>query len=373
MKKIILPIILITLTALAFAAAPVVNNVVATPGTGKVTITYSLTAEATCDVRVVVSNDGGGNYNIYPTALSGDFGHNVPNTPTAKTIIWNPAADDMTVGSNYKVKVIARDNPNESSTQVQSFLKVEGGTFSRQNSDGTYPNPAVMVTLSSFYIDKYEITQAEYEAVMGINPSYFTSVTNGPVEQVTWFNPIEYCNRRSLQEGLTPCYSYSTYGTNPDDWPSGWNTSDANHTNVSCNWSATGYRLPTEMEWMFAARGGNQSLGYTYSGSNTIGDVAWYTTNSGSTTHEVGTKAANELGLYDLSGNVWEWNWDIYGDYPTNPPNNPTGASSGSYRVVRGGDFYYDAAYCTVFYRYSNVPPYSAGYNIGFRVCRVSP
>ena len=230
----------------------------------------------------------------------------------------------------------------------ENFILVEGGTFNNGTSD---------VTISSFYIDKYELTQASYQAVMGTNPSSFGGNPNRPVERVSWFNAIEYCNRRSIQEGLTPCYSYLTYGTNPDNWPAGWNTKDKNHTNVSCNWSANGYRLPTEMEWMFAAKGGNQSQGYTYSGSNTIGDVAWYGSNSGSTTHTVGTKAANELGIYDLSGNVWEWCWDVY---------------SGSYRVHRGGCWYSGDNICTVSYRLASYATGSYS-GVGFRCVRVSP
>ena len=229
-----------------------------------------------------------------------------------------------------------------------SFVEVLGGTFNNGTSD---------VTISSFYMDKYELTQAGYQAVMGTNPSYFGGNPNHPEEQVSWFNAIEYCNRRSIKEGLTPSYSYSTYGTNPDNWPSGWNTNRDNHINVSCSWVANGYRLPTEMEWMFAAKGGNQSQGYTYSGSNTIGDVAWYLSNSSSTTHTVGTKAANELGLYDMSGNVWEWCWDKY---------------SGSYRVRRGGSWNYSAGGCTVSGRGGSGA--TNGYSIlGFRVCRSSP
>ena len=247
---------------------------------------------------------------------------------------------------------------------VDDFILVEGGTFNNGTSD---------VTLSSFYMDKYEITQAEYQAVMGVNPASGYGVgSNYPVYYVSWFNAIEYSNRRSLQEGLTPCYSYSTYGTNPDNWPAGWNSSNTNHTNVNCNWTANGYRLPTEMEWMFAAKGGNQSQGYTYSGSNSIGDVAWYTSNSGSTTHTVGTKAANELGTFDMSGNVWEWVWDIYGSYPSGSQNNPTGANSGSKRVRRGGSWDYSAGYCTVSDRHDHGATYS-GHHLGFRCVRVSP
>ncbi|MBM4403975.1 MAG: formylglycine-generating enzyme family protein [Candidatus Cloacimonetes bacterium] len=239
-------------------------------------------------------------------------------------------------------------------------------------SGGTFHNGTSNVTLSSFFIEKYEVTQASYQAVMGTNPSYFSVNPNRPVERVSWLNAIEYCNRRSMHEGLTPCYSYGSYGTNPDNWPTGWNTGWQNHTNVSCNWSANGYRLPTEMEWMFAAKGGNQSQGYTYSGSNTIGNVAWYEANSSQRTWDVGLKAPNELGTFDMSGNVWEWCWDIYDDYPSGNQTNPTGPVSGSIRVSRGGSWYNYASACTVSIRLGPDATYTY-YTIGFRVIRVSP
>ena len=234
-------------------------------------------------------------------------------------------------------------------TRQKNFVFVEGGTFNNGTSN---------VTVSSFYLDKYELTQADYQAVMGSNPSRFGGNPNHPVENVSWFNAIEYCNRRSILEGLTPCYSYGTFGTSPDNWPSGWDTSSANHSNVICNWSANGYRLPTEAEWEFAARGGNQTHNYIYSGSNTIGSVAWYSRNNDPYgTKPVGGKLANELGLYDMIGNVWEWCWEIY---------------SGFYRVTRGGSWDDDANYCTVSYRVSYSATYSYNY-LGFRVCRSSP
>jgi len=374
MKTILLFNVLALIAGLAFAAAPVVSNVVATPGTGQVTISYDLAAHGVCEITVVVSANGGTIYNIYPTALSGaGYGDQI-TAGTGKQIIWQPADETppMEVGTNYKVKVIARDNPIQNPEQFTSFIKVAGGTFSRQNDDGTYPSPEVMVTLSTFYIDKYEITQNEYLAVMGTNPSSFSGNPNRPVERVSWFNAIEYCNRRSMQEWLTPCYSYSTYGTNPDNWPAGWNTNSANHTNVSCNWTANGYRLPTEMEWMFASKGGNQSQGYTYSGSNDIDQVAWYSSNSGFTSHTVGTKTANELGTFDMSGNVWEWCWDIYGDYPSGSQTNPTGPTSGYDRVGRGGSWPNYASGCTVSGRGYDYATSSDNY-LGFRCVRVSP
>ena len=249
------------------------------------------------------------------------------------------------------------------------MVYVLGGTFNNGTSD---------VTLSSFYLDKHQLTQAEYQAVMGTwdsNPhgwGYAGVGSDYPVYYVSWFNAIEYCNRRSLQENLTPCYSYSSDGTNPANWPSGWNSDYNNHSNVSCNWTANGYRLPTEMEWQFALQGGNQTHNYTYSGSNDINAVAWYGMNSGATTHTVGGKLANELGLYDMSGNVWELVWDIKGDYPSGSQNNPTGSNSGSFRVSRGGGWYSSADDCTVSYRF--ISEATNIYNfMGFRVCRLSP
>ena len=132
---------------------------------------------------------------------------------------------------------------------------------------------------------------------------------------------------------------------------------------------ATDYRLPTEAEWEYAARGGNKSNNYTYSGSNTLDNVAWYSSNSGSNTHQVGTKAANELGLYDMSGNVWEWCWDWYGTYSSSAQTNPYGATTGTYRVLRGGSWNYFDDFCRVSNRnYSS--PDNRNYLIGFRVAR---
>ena len=232
------------------------------------------------------------------------------------------------------------------------FKLVEGGTFQMGSTSGeSDEKPVHSVTVTSFYMCDHEVTQKEYRDVMGTNPSYYKGDSR-PVDQVTWFNAIEYCNALSRKEGLTPCYTQSG-GT--------W----------TCNFNADGYRLPTEAEWEYAARGGNKSNGYTYSGSNSLGNVAWYYDNSGSSTHDVKTKSPNELGLYDMSGNVWEWCWDWYGSYSSSSQTNPTGASSGSYRVRRGGGWDFDASYCRVANR-RYLSPSNSFNNFGFRVVRSS-
>ncbi|HNT52663.1 MAG TPA: SUMF1/EgtB/PvdO family nonheme iron enzyme, partial [Candidatus Syntrophosphaera sp.] len=348
--------------------APVVSNVSAsqrTDGSKIVDIYYDLyDADGDlCDITLAISADNGASFGIIPSPayMSGDFGDDLPSG-TNKHIVWDVGAQGANLDGSYLYRVYADDG--YSPPLPENFVLVHGGTFNNGISD---------VTISSFYIDMYELTQAGYQAVMGSDPaSGYGDGDNYPVYYVSWFNAIEYCNRRSIQEALNPCYSYSTYGTHPDNWPSGWNTSYTNHTNVSCNWTANGYRLPTEMEWMFAAKGGNQSQGYIYSGSNDINAVAWYAGNSGSTTHTVGTKAVNELGTFDMSGNVWEWVWDIYGSYTSGPQTDPHGATSGSYRVVRGGAWNTGADHCAVSSR-GNLDAAYTFPHLGFRLCRVSP
>ncbi|MBQ7951520.1 MAG: SUMF1/EgtB/PvdO family nonheme iron enzyme [Alistipes sp.] len=184
---------------------------------------------------------------------------------------------------------------------------VKGGTFtmgatSEQGADAyDDEKPAHSVTLSDFYIGKYEVTQAQWRAVMGSNPSSFKG-DNLPVENVSWNDIQKFIQKLNTQTGKE-------------------------------------FRLPTEAEWEYAARGGSKSRGYKYSGSNNIGDVAWYSGNSGSKTHPVGQKQPNELGIYDMSGNVWEWCSDWYGSYSSSSQTNPKGPNSGDYRVLRGGDW----------------------------------
>ena len=219
-------------------------------------------------------------------------------------------------------------------------------------------------TISSFYICDHEVTQAEYRAVTGNRPSYFKG-DNKPVENVSWYDAIEYCNALSRKEGLTPCYTIDKDHKDPD------NTSiyeDSIKWIVTWNKSANGYRLPTENEWEWAAKGGKQSKGYTYSGSNNIDDVAWHFDNSKNATHKIKTKKTNELGIYDMSGNVMEWCWDWYGsDRPDTK--DYAGASMGDCRVYRGGSWLSSAEGCSVSDRECREPNNWYDY-MGFRVVR---
>jgi formylglycine-generating enzyme required for sulfatase activity len=247
-----------------------------------------------------------------------------------------------------------------------NFVRVEGGTFQMgSNNDYDEEKPVHTVTVKSFSIGKYEVTQKEWYEVMGRNPSNFKG-DNRPVECVSWYDAVEYCNKRSEKEGLTPAYTIDKSGRDPN------NTSrnDSVKWLVRWNLNANGYRLPTEAEWEYAARGGNGSPGnYIYSGSNTAGEVAWYSSNSGGSTHDVGTRAANNLGIHDMSGNVYEWCWDWYGSYPSGSQADPQGAASGSDRVIRGGGWVSFAGYARSVNRVSDIP-YSRYFIIGFRLVR---
>ena len=244
------------------------------------------------------------------------------------------------------------------------FVLVEGGSFRMGSEDNDDERPVHGVTLDSFYICDHPVTQKEYVKVMGNNPSKFEGKER-PVECVSWYDAVEYCNALSKMAGLTPCYDIDKDNEDPDNE----NVSHHAKWTVTCDFTANGYRLPTESEWEFAARGGNESEGYEYSGSDGIDDVAWYAGNSDKETHSVKENEPNELGLYDMSGNVWEWCWDWYGDYPSGSKTNPVGASSGKGRVDRGGCWFNNSGFCRVAYRCCS-NPYRRYYFLGFRLVR---
>lgn len=226
---------------------------------------------------------------------------------------------------------------------VNNMVRVEGGTFTMGVDGGYFTNeePAHRVTLSSFYIGKYEVTQEEWQAVMGYNPSYFKG-SKLPVENVSWNQCLDFIRKLNSITGKL-------------------------------------FRLPTEAEWEYAAKGGNRNFNCNYAGSDNIDRVAWYSGNyknvnnserydiSGPHTHNVGQKAPNDIGLYDMSGNVEEWCQDWYGSYDHDNQTNPSGPSSGNNRVVRGGGWCDFARSCRVSKR-NDVHPRVAYNYIGLRI-----
>lgn len=209
---------------------------------------------------------------------------------------------------------------------LDNMVFVEGGTFIMGATaqigtiDYTEEKPIHQVSLSSYYIGKYEVTQEEWQVIMGMNPSKYKG-SKRPVENISWEDSQKFISKLNEITGIK-------------------------------------FRLPTEAEWEFAARGGNKSKGYTYSGSNIPSEVAWYGVNN---TSFVGKKKPNELGIYDMSGNVYEWCHDWFGAYNTIPQTDPKGPSSGSFRVCRSGCWYLGYGGCTVFSRSNHVPSYTGG------------
>ena len=250
------------------------------------------------------------------------------------------------------VRTVPLDNP---ASVPAEMISVTGGTFTA----GT-----TLTTISSFSIGKYEVTYDLWTAVRtwgiangytdlpaGVNGSAGSGV-NMPVTYINHYDIIKWCNARSEKEGLTPLYYTTSAQTTV------YRTGDYNLLPNYVKWSANGYRLPTEAEWEFAAKGGNSTHGFTYSGSNTLGDVAWYSTNSTGATQPVGTKNANELGIYDMTGNVYEWCWDFFsGTYPNVGSTDPQGPTSEqSRRTLHGGCWYMGEYDCRITYRFNLVP-----------------
>ena len=353
--------------------------------------------------KVAVGGGEEGKIESYTITYELDGGTNAPENPAGYNVetetitLKAPTKDGFAFTgwfespdfSTTEVKEITQGSTGDK-TLYARWIQSEKGQHLAEG--GSCTLNGTEVTLSSFWISPYEVTQEEFVSVMtgnknGIeaNPSRFTNnpaegevQERRPVEIVSWYDAIVYCNLLSIKEGLTPCYTIKSF-TDPALWgTSPGSTSAEDYTDwesVTCNFDADGYRLPTEAEWEYAARGGKTGITdgsweYKYSGSNTADDVAWYLDNSDRKTHEVGKKQANALGLYDMSGNVFEWCWDWCDDgyYPVGTKD-PTGPAGGGFRVNRGGGWDDSASSCAVSSRYDDFP-YFRSSGRGFRLVR---
>ncbi|MHC4629704.1 MAG: formylglycine-generating enzyme family protein [Planctomycetota bacterium] len=235
------------------------------------------------------------------------------------------------------------------------MMLIPGGEFMMGDNRGEDDEkPAHKVKISGFYMDKYEVTQAAYERMMGRNPAKFKG-PDKPVERVSWFGAIQYCNMRSLREGLTPCYNLDT---------------------LECNYEADGYRLPTEAEWEYACRSGTTTK-YSFGNvQDKLDQHAWFKENANKTSHPVGQKRPDQWDFYDMHGNVWEWCNDYYSEdyYQKSPVENPIGPAEGDERVLRGGSWASGAQSVRSSSRYSETPGFADvcfGYEAyGFRCVR---
>jgi formylglycine-generating enzyme required for sulfatase activity len=365
-------------------AEPVITNITATQrqGTKLVDFSYDLAClTPTVKVTLEVSQDGGLTYNVPVTSTTGAIGNGV-TVGSGKTIVWNAGADwDGNFSNQMRFRLMAED------LQVPGFSLIPAGSFTmgRTSGDTDADAPPVNVSVSQFYMGKYEVTKAEWDEVRtwAVNNGYTDLATgagkasNHPVQTVSWWDVIKWCNARSQKEGMTPCYTVSGA------------VMKTGTTAPTVNWSANGYRLPTEAEWEKAARGGVNGKRFPW-GTDTISHASANFYNFGGETYQSGTTdyhpthatgslpytspvgsfAANGYGLHDMAGNVWEWCWDWYGasTYVNNAAD-PRGAASGAYRVLRGGSWFDNADYCRAAFRGYYTPSNSDAY-YGFRVVR---
>ena len=289
------------------AQAQKVNNLRAEQRGQDIVILYSLETNSPCEITLLLSLDNGISWSPLQQSISGDVGKNV--TKGDKQILWKVLEDRQELeGNKIKFKIVV----NGRKSFEPEMIFVEGGAFQMgSNAGDSDEKPMHYVSLNSFSIAKYEITQSQYKAVMGKNPSVFKDCDNCPVDNVSWNDVQEFIQKLNTQTGRI-------------------------------------YRLPTEAEWDYAAKGGKNCKAYSYSGSHDVNNSAWYSSNSESKSHPVGLKMANELGIYDMSGNVWEWCSDLYGTYNNFLETNPKGPSNGSQHVFRGGSWHFTQEHCRI-------------------------
>ena len=386
-------------------AVAIDNENAETESSVSVNLTSATNTPPTCNITSPTDGESftiGDNVNISATATDSDgtisqviFYQNGVLLDTAYSspyeYNWNTASE--TAGT-FILRAVAIDNENaetentvsisltSSSSFTPTMVRIPEGTFNMGDffGDGSANElPIHTVTLDSFYIANSEVTQLEYETVIGTNPSdsLYGIGDNYPVNMVSYYDIMVFCNTASANMGLNPCYTILgstdpvTWGTVPTSTNTDWDA-------VICDFSVNGYRLPTEAEWEYCAKDGvNWTDSLRYSGCHEdidLPDYVWYTSNSGGTSHEVGNKLPNQLGLYDMSGNVYEWCYDWYGDtyYASSPASNPLGELSGSYRILKGGLWINSSSYLRTAYRHTGGYPEYRNYNIGFRLVRTA-
>jgi formylglycine-generating enzyme required for sulfatase activity len=393
--KAILPLLVIY--SMAHAADPVVTNISALQrvGTKLVDISYNVTADTpTVQIYLEISNDGGQTFTVPAVSTSGAVGAGVP-TGTGKTIIWDAGVDwNGRNSSQLRFKVIA-DDLLPDLTDFTEFALIPAGNFTMGDSliDGYVDDlPEVTVNVSAFLMAKNEVTMALWNEVRTWGASNgYTDIAvgavkeaNHPAQKISWWDVVKWSNARSQKEGLTPVYTVSgavmRTGT----------------TEPSADWSANGYRLPTEAEWEKAARGGLSGQRFPWGDTISFSQANYYANlalpydlsgiqnnyhnryRSGAAyTSPVRTFLANGYGLHDMAGNVFEWCWDWYGEAGSSyrdGATDPRGANSGTARVIRGGSWGYDARYCRVAERRVSgfgtfAPSHNSGH-VGFRIAR---
>jgi len=334
-------IVLFFVCAIPFVAqTQTISNVTAKQESDNIIITYTLQAEKEQYIELLLSKDGGKTFGEKPLDnLSGDVG--LVTAGTNKKAIWNATKSESVLSGNnfvFRVQINSKATSFANYTETTAgvsfdMIAVKGGTFNMGSAENNDEQPIHDVTLSNFYIGKYEVTQAQWKVVMGTNPSKFKG-DNLPVEQVSWDDVQEFIKKLNDATGKK-------------------------------------YSLPTEAQWEYAAGGGANN--YTkYAGTNNeneLGDYAWYDKNSNGITHEIGIKKPNQLGIYDMSGNVWEWCMDWYdsGYYKNSPQKNPVNLTQASARVFRGGGWSNYASYCRVALRDYDYP-YDGSNLLGFRL-----
>lgn len=287
----------------------------------------------------------------------------IPNLPNGLYKVVPQSEKFTFIPSEIQININGRDVGDINFT-AEDFLKsdmklIAGGSFVMGSSNQDLEEyPPHNVTVKTFAVGKYEVTQKQWREIMGYNPSAFVG-DSLPVERISWYDALSFCNALSMQEGLDPVYLI-------------------NDSNTACNFDANGYRLLTEAEWEYACRGGT-TTDY-YSGNQSVSlktcyhelvldNVGWYCNNSNESTQPVGRKSPNSFGLYDMHGNVFEWCWDRVGRYSSSPQVNPVGPNAGSARVCRGGSWFYVPQQSRSSYRLA-YSPMSKFSGVGFRIAR---